>query len=93
MNVCEPSAQIRFTGSSDYERGILMAQGRVLDAGFCDHSSGVGAGWLRNEHASQDIRHKSNPKEARRIASRAQHILDQDELKLESMHRDNGFEH
>ena len=70
-----------------------MVQGRFLDSGFCDHSSGVGAEWLRNEHASQDIRHKSSPKEARRIASRAQHILAQDELKLESAHRDSGFEH
>ena len=93
MNESEPSEQIRFTGSSDYKRGILMAQGRFLDSGFCDHSLGVGAGWLRNEHASLDIRHKSSPKEARRIASRAQHILAQDELKLESTHRDSGFEH
>ena len=93
MNESEPSEQIRFTGISDYKRGILMAQGRFLDSGFCDHSLGVGAGWLRNEHTSLDIRHKSSPKEARRIASRAQHILAQDELKLESTHRDSGFEH
>ena len=93
MNESEPSEQIRFTGRSDYKTGILMAQGRFLDSGFYDHSSGVGAGWLRNEHASLDIRHKSSPKEARRIASRAQHILAQDELKLESTHRDSGFEH
>ena len=70
-----------------------MVQGRFLDSGFCDHSSGAGAGWLRNGDASGDIRHKSSPKEARRIAARAQHILAQDKLKLESMHRDNRFEH
>ena len=90
MNESELSEQIRFTGSSDYKRGILIVQGWFLDSGFCEHSLGDGAGWLRNEHASCDNRHKSNPKEARRITRRAQHILAMVEAKLDSIHRHSG---
>ena len=90
MNESEPSEQIRLTGWRDYNTTIVSAQRRVLDSGFCDHSSGFGAGWLRNEHASSDIRHNSKPKEARRITRRAQHILALAEAKLNSIHRENG---
>ena len=87
----EPSERIRLTGCSDYKMGMLMVKGPFLISGFCDHSWCVEAGWLKNEHASSDTRHKSSPKEARIIAARAQHILAQGKLKLESMHRDSKF--
>ena len=89
----EPSERIRLTRCSDYEMGMLMVQGPFLISGFCDHSWCVGAGWLRNEHASLDTRHKSTPEEARRIAAGAQHILAQGKLMTESMHRDSKFDY
>ena len=89
MNESEPSEHNRLSLCSDYTRGILKVPSGLLDSGICDHSLGAGAGGLRFAEQAAEIQADVA---LCRIAQRAQHILAQGKLKLDSMHRHSEFE-